>query len=73
MLKDHFNPANELLYGEVKEPNSSKFLSKPPPLCHNVSVDSQAGEHFELQAVEDILNFLAAVSKGRDAIAYCWS
>ena len=72
MLKDHFNPANELLYGEVKEPNSSKFSSKPPPLCLNVSVDSQAGEHFELHAVEDILNFLAAVSKGRDAITYCW-
>ncbi len=72
MLKDHFNPANELLYGEVKEPNSSKFLSKPPPLCLNVLVDSEAGEHFKLQAVEDILNFLAVVSKGRDAIAYHW-
>jgi hypothetical protein len=72
MLKDHFNPANELLYGEAKEPNSSKFSSKPLPLCLNMSVDSQAGEHFELQAVEDILNFLAAVSKGRDAVADHW-
>ncbi len=72
MLKDRFNPANELLYGEIKEPNSSKFSGKPPPLCLNVWVDSQAGEHFKLQAMEDILNFLAAVSKCRDGIAYHW-
>ena len=62
MLKDHFDPTNKLLYGEVKEPDSSKFLGNPSQLYLDVLVYSQAGEHFKLQAMQDVLNFLAAIS-----------